>query len=105
MSKSRRKHSRDFKIRAVELSYGEGSIVDLAAELGVRPELIYRWRSEFSATGEKSFPGNGKKPELSEQESEVARLKRELADVKMERDILKKAIGIFSRKDGRSSFS
>jgi transposase len=39
---------------------------------------------------------------MTEEESELARVKRELAEMKMERDILKKAVGIFSRSDGRS---
>jgi len=94
MNNTRRQFSREYKLESVRLSYQRESIRDLAAELGIRPELIYRWRSEFEATGEKSFPGNGNS---GENEDEVAQLKRELAGIRMERDILKKALAIFSK--------
>jgi len=97
---TRRKFDREFTLKAVELSYSMENIRELAHELDIRPELIYRWRSEFAALEGKSFPGNGKK-KMTEEEFEIARLKKELADIKMERDILKKAIGIFSKSDGK----
>ena len=96
----RKKHDREFKLKAVELSYQKESIRELAHDLGIRAELIYRWRSEFATLKGKSFPGNGT-PKQTEEDGELARLKRELDDVKMERDILKKAVGIFSRSDGK----
>ncbi len=67
----------------------------------MRPELIYRWCSEFTSLQEHSFPGNGK-AKMTEEESELARLKKELSEVKMERDILKKAVGIFSKSDRKN---
>lgn len=84
------------------MSFNRDNIKELANELNVRPELIYRWRGEFASYQGKSFPGNGN-PKMTEEESELARLKRELAEIKMERDILKKAVGIFSKSDGRST--
>lgn len=100
MTKHRRVFDREFKLKAVELSYARENIREIAHELNIRPELIYRWRSEFATLEGASFPGNGNK-KMTDEESEVARLKKELADVRMERDILKKAIGIFSKSDGR----
>jgi transposase len=100
MTKHRRIFDREFKLKAVELSYARDNIKDLAHELDIRPELIYRWRSEFATLEGASFPGNGNK-RMTDEESEVAQLKKELADIRMERDILKKAIGIFSRSDGK----
>ena len=100
MAKQRRIFDREFKLKTVELSYTKDNIRELAHELDIRPELIYRWRSEFAALEGASFPGNGNK-KMTEEESEIARLKKELADVQMERDILKKAIGIFSKSDGK----
>lgn len=100
METLRKKFTREFKLNAVELSYSRDNIRDLAHELNIRPDLIYRWRSEFGSYQGKSFPGNGK-PKLTEEESEVARLKKELADIRIERDILKKAVAIFSRNDGK----
>ena len=102
MKKERRRFTRDFKLNAVELSYSRSNIVELANELNVRPELLYRWRSEFASTQGKSFPGNGKQI-MTEEESQLAQLKKELAEMCMERDILKKAVGIFSKSDGKST--
>jgi len=100
MEKERRTFSREFKLNAVELSYSRSNIKALAHELDVRPELIYRWRSEFASYKGTSFPGNGN-PKLTQEESEISRLKKELAEMRMERDILKKAVSIFSKSDGK----
>lgn len=100
MSTTRRKFDREFKLKAVELSYARENIKTLAAEFNVRPELIYRWRSEFVTLEKASFPGNGN-PKRNAEEAEVARLRKELSDMRMERDILKKAVGIFSKSDGK----
>lgn len=83
----------------ISQSYQRENIRQLADELGIRPELIYRWRSEYEQAPEESFPGKGNQA-LSAEAQEVARLQRENADLRMERDILKKAIGIFSKKNG-----
>ncbi len=104
MEKERRKFSREFKLNAVELSYSRANIRELAHELDVRPELSYRWRSEFANYQGSSFPGNGK-PKVKEEESEVYRLKKELAEARMERDILKKAVHIFSKSGGKFTSS
>jgi transposase len=100
MIRTRRKFDREFKLKIVELSYSSQNIKELASEFDLRPELIYRWRSEFATFEGVSFPGNGNK-KMTEEESEIAQLKKELADTRMERDILKKAVGIFSKSDGR----
>lgn len=104
MSTPRKQFDRNFKLKAVELSYQRSNIRALAEELGIRVALLYRWRSEFASHSEASFPGNGKVVQSPEQ-SELARLKRELEEVRQERDILKKAVGIFSRSDGKSTSS
>ena len=102
MKKERRRFTKDFKLNAVELSYSRSNIVELANELNVRPELLYRWRSELASYQVKSFPGNGKQI-MIEEESQLAQLKKELSEMRMERDILKKAVGIFSKSDGKST--
>lgn len=100
MSKrQRKKYDREFKLKTVEMSKACGNIVQLARDLGIRPELIYRWRSELEANPQRSFPGEGNKS-LSLEESEVAQLRKVLAEKEMELEILKKALGIFSRRDG-----
>ena len=100
MSRERRTFTREFKLNAVELSYSRDNIVELAHELKIRPALLYRWRSEFASYQGASFPGNGN-AKMTDEEKEIARLKKELADMQMERDILKKAVGIFSKSDGK----
>ncbi|NUN46862.1 transposase [bacterium] len=52
-----RQFTGEYKLETVRLSYQRGSIVELASELGLRPSLIYRWRSEFETSGEKKFSG------------------------------------------------
>ena len=100
MSRERRTFTREFKLNAVELSYSRKNIVELANELKIRPELLYRWRTEFASSQGASFPGNGN-PKLTEEQKEITRLKKELANMQMERDILKKAVSIFSKSDGK----
>lgn len=77
-------------------------LVQLAQELGIRVSLLYRWRKEHLETKSGSFPGHGK-PKLTEEQAEINRLKKEVMDLQLERDILKKVVGIFSRKDGKNS--
>ena len=62
---------------------------EVAAELGIKPDLIYRWRSESKTYGTGSFPGNGR-PKMTVQEAELAALRKKLKDAEMERDILKR---------------
>ena len=100
MSNTRRKYDKQFKLMAVELSKTREDLPVLANELDIRAELLYRWRREFGDKPEASFPGNGKVI-LTDQEAEIARLKKQLREAEQERDILKKAVSIFSRSDGK----
>ena len=104
MPKIRKQYDREFKIMAVELSKTRANMVLLAKELDVRPELLYRWRREFLDDPHASFPGNGNVVRTPEQE-EIHRLKKEVQELQTERDILKKAVGIFSRSDNKYSGS
>jgi len=104
MAETRKIYSKEFKQKAVELSNVRGNVQEIARELGVSAELIYRWRKEFTSNPNLAFGGNGKK-QLTEEQKELARLKRKLADVEMERDILKKAVSIFSVSDRKSTNS
>jgi transposase len=104
MAETRKTYSKEFKQKAVELSNLRGNVQEIARELGINAEFIYRWRKEFSSNPGLAFGGNGKK-QLTDEQKEVAKLKRELADVKMERDILKKAVSIFSVSDRKSTNS
>ena len=98
--KKRGPYTREFKLEAVRLlRQGEQPAAQLAMALGVKRTLLYRWRDEAAAQGEAAFRSTpGRKP--SAQASEVARLKRELAAVREERDILKKAAAYFAKELG-----
>ena len=102
MSKTRRKYSNSFKNKAVELSNHRGNVREVALELGIEPNMINRWRRERDQYAHNSFPGQGN-PKMTDQEKEIAKLRSELTDVRIERDILKKAISIFSLDDKKSS--
>jgi transposase len=102
--KKRKKYDREFKQMVIELSNARDDISALAAELDLRPDLIYRWRREAETHKDASFPGQGNKT-MTDEQKEIARLKKELRDAQIERDILKKAVSIFSKNDGRYSNS
>ena len=93
---TRRTYSKAFKIEAVRLlGLGEKPASQLALELGIRRNQLYKWRDQLAGKGDAAFRGPGRKP--ASDEGEVARLKRELAQVREERDILKKAAAYFAR--------
>ena len=102
--KTRRKFDREFKQMVIELSQNREDIAALASELAIGVDLIYRWRREAAIHQDASFPGQGNKI-LTEEQKEIERLKKELRDAQIERDILKKAVSIFSRNDGKYSNS
>ena len=96
MSEVRRKYTREFKLEAVRLSEDpDRTAAETARALGISPRVLYRWRQVFKSDGPEAFPGHGKLPESEE---EVRQLRRKLERVTQERDILKKAIAIFSRE-------
>lgn len=95
MAKEQRTFTREFKIEAVRLAETSGKpITELARDLGVSDSTIHNWRKELAQHGKDAFPGSGHQTPIEE---ENRRLKRELEIVKQERDILKKAIIVFSR--------
>ena len=98
MSK-RRTYSKEFKLDVTKQSYQRDNIRELADELGIDPDLIYAWRSKYKKQPQQAFSGKGI-PQQTPEKKELAELKKELADVRMERDILKKAMGIFTKKNG-----
>lgn len=90
-----RKYDKEFRINAVKhLKSSDKGLKEVADGLGVPRSTLSGWVKEYEEHGEKSFPGSGNIKPCNE---EYYRLKKELEDVKMERDILKKAIAIFSK--------
>ena len=74
----------------------------IAGEYGLKESVIYRWRRELKNTSRPDFTGSGNIA-LTEQEKEVVQLKKALKESQLERDILKKAVRIFSKNDGTST--
>ena len=98
--KTRRQYDEEFKRMAVELSQAKGSLKVTAQELGITPQILTRWRRErVGAQGTLAVS----RAHLSQEQQEIVRLKKELKQAELERDILKKAVGIFSRSDGKYS--
>jgi transposase len=93
----RRKYDPDFKRNAVQLTEEPGrTVADVAENLGISKDLLYRWRRAQHASEELAFPGNGREALTSEQQK-IRELEKRLKNAEMERDILKKAMAIFSR--------
>lgn len=96
-----RTYTQEFKREALELlKSGEKSAGQIERDLGITPGLLVKWNAKYQAV-ERRGEGGEIDLELSDLEDaqrEIKRLKRELAEVEEERDILKKAVGIFSRK-------
>jgi transposase len=96
MSKERRKHTPEFKREALNLiSNQQLSVAEVSRRLGVSQTLLYKWKTQFAEQGEQAFPGKG---QLTPQEAELARLRRENEQLRMERDILKKAAQFFAKE-------
>jgi transposase len=92
---TRRKYDDQFKIDAVNMMKSSNKTAsEVARDLGIRPDLISRWKRELEQDNVKAFPGQG-----NPRDEELARLRKENADLKMERDILKKAMAIFSKPE------
>ena len=92
--RQRRTFTKEFKLEAVRLlRLGEKPTAQLARELGIARNRLYKWERELHLKGRDAFRGRGRRP--AAEWVEVQRLRRELARVSEERDILKKAAGFF----------
>ena len=98
MEESRRKYDEEFKRNAVELCRTSGkSVSQVAQDLGINSSMLGRWRREQTKYGDRAFPGVGNLRPGTDLEEENRRLRKELAIAQEERDILKKAMAIFSK--------
>lgn len=94
--KPRKKIDRQFKIDAISMVINGGrSVAEVARDLGIKADMLYRWKRELSLEKTEAFPGKGR---LGPQEEELRRLRRELEQVKEDREILKKALTFFSKQ-------
>lgn len=85
---------------AVNLCLTGKTAREVAEDLGIKVDLVRRWRREYEQYEEGSFSGHGN-ANLTDDQKEIARLKKELKEVQIEREILKKAISIFSKGDNK----
>ena len=91
----RRKFTREFKLEAVRLARERGvAVAQAARDLDVHENVLRKWVRELSADPVQAFPGNG---QMKPEQLEIERLRREVAKLKAERDILKKAAAYFAR--------
>jgi len=94
MVSKRRRFTREFKIETVRLLTGsDQSVTGVADDLEIHPNTLYKWIHQYGENPEEAFPGKGRQTSEAE---ELSRLKRENQRLRMERDILKKAMAIFS---------
>ena len=93
----RRTFTEEFKREAAQLALDRDNVSAVARDLGVCDSVLHRWKRDLQRESEgnikRAFPGRG-----NPQDEEMAKLQRELARVKMENEILKKAVGIFSKE-------
>lgn len=93
--RQQRKYDNEFKINAVKLyETSNKSLKQIADDLGIPSSTLDGWVKDYQKNGENTFSGSGN---IKPHNEEYYRLAKELEDVKMERDILKKTIAIFSK--------
>lgn len=91
----RRKFAREFKLEAVRMVRDRGvAVAQAARDLDVHENVLRKWAKELAADPGHAFPGHG---QMKPEQLEIERLRREVAKLKAERDILKKAAAYFAR--------
>lgn len=94
MTGKKKTYPSEFKQEAIRLQESSGkSVYQVETELGISHGLLNKWKRQLRQEGAVAFPGQGR---LTPEQEEIRRLKRELAVAQQERDILKKAVAIFS---------
>ena len=103
MPKRRKNYDNEFKREAIRLVVEEGrKASEVERNLGITPSLVSRWAHEMTEDPEYAFPGKGR---LKVPDDEIRKLQRENERLRRERDILKKAVAIFSKDPDRYSRS
>jgi transposase len=93
--KKRKKHPEEFKREAVRLLEGRGerTVADVAASLGVAENMLHSWKRKYGSAAEEVRKARGGETP----EEELKRLRREVTQLKQERDVLKKSVAVFAR--------
>ncbi|MDG1518631.1 MAG: transposase [Flavobacteriales bacterium] len=95
MARAKRQFSKEFKSEAVRLSYQRENIKDLADELGIQVARIYKWRAAART------PESITTTVIKAEDQEIKKLRKQLKNAELELEILKKAVHIFSKNDGK----
>jgi len=96
MTGKRKKYSKQFKIDAVKLITEQGyKVSEAARSLGIHDGILRRWKQQLESDESNPFPGNGK---MSPEKEELIRLRKENKQLKMEKEILKKAAAFFAKE-------
>ena len=102
MAKTRRKFTKEEKLQIVLHTQDSGvKVEEVALQYGVHANTLSKWRREYLSQGELAFPGNGNKA-MTDEQREITELKRRLRETELEKEILKKALGIFSSPDRKN---
>ena len=95
MKATRRRFSREFKLEAVRQLAAGTRLADVARALGVDAQVVRRWQHQVGRDPATAFPGNGRAPA---EEAELQRLRREVSQLRAERDFLKKVAAFFAKE-------
>ena len=99
--KKHRSYTKEFKLEALEMLKRSGKSAGvIERELGITPGLLVKWRVRYQVLQRSKQEVQLGPSDLEGAKAEIRRLQRELAVVEEEREILKKALNIFSRKNG-----
>jgi transposase len=103
MNASRKRYSREFKLEAVrQLLEGDRGLAQTARDLDLNRTMLSGWRKQYLEDPEGAFQGSGRR---KQQEGEMDRLRREIEELREEREILKKAMAYYGEKKPSSSTS
>jgi transposase len=93
---TKRTFSREFKLEAVNLVKERGvSVAQASRDLGIHANVLRKWMRDVQLDPLHAFPGQG---QMKPEQAEIARLRKELTKLRMERDILKKAAAYFAKE-------
>ena len=96
MARQRRSYTSEFKVEAVKLVRERGvSVAQAGRDLDVHENVLRKWVKELGSDPAQAFPGHG---QMKPEQQEIERLRREVAKLKAERDILKKAAAYFAKE-------
>ena len=94
--KRRREYTKEFKMEAVRLVSEQGySLSEAARNLGIHSSLLRRWKNQIETEGKDAFPGKG---HMGPEQEEIRQLRKEVRELRMEREILKKATAFFAKE-------